>query len=86
MALNWEPRPKVVVVVGVDGVLERKLERLELRLDGGKLDGPVSIKVPVSARSTLFPTSMHVRFGEARARASFMKEGRVVNVLCEEMS
>jgi hypothetical protein len=32
------------------------------------------------------PTSMQVRFGLARARASFMKEGRAVNVECEVRS
>jgi len=32
------------------------------------------------ARSALLPTSSTVRFGDARARASFMKVGREVNV------
>ncbi len=53
---------------------------------GGKLEGPVSISSPLSARSSLLPTRRRVRLGDAKARASFMNEGREVKVLWEVMS
>jgi hypothetical protein len=68
-----EPAP------GVKGKAELLLETLD-GVAGGREEGPVSINVPLSAKSSLFPTRIHVRFGEARARASFMKEGRAVKV------
>lgn len=78
------------MVFGIDpwpaakGNCELLLETLE-GVAGGK-EEEVSINVPLSARSTLLPTSIKVRFGEASARASLMKEGREVNVLWEVMS
>lgn len=53
---------------------------------GGNDDGPVSISIPLSAKSSLFPARSIVRFGEASARASFMKEARAVKVLWEVIS
>lgn len=50
---------------------------------GGK---EASIKEFSFARSALLPTRRRVRFGEARARASFMKVGRLVKVLWDVMS
>ncbi len=47
----------------------------------GSDEGPVSIRVPLSARSSLLPARRSVRFGDARARASFKKEEREVKVL-----
>ena len=95
VALNWLPRPRLELVFVFGFVLLLVLPRLdgarpvakgneELLLE--TLDGvvggtdDVSINVPLSARSTLLPTSMRVRFGDARARASFIKEGREANV------
>jgi len=57
------------------------------RLEGVPVGRELSIRDPeLLARSALFPTSRTVRLGEARARASFMKEGRPVNVLCDVIS
>jgi hypothetical protein len=53
---------------------------------GGRLEGPTSINSPLSARSTLFPTRRSVRFGEASARASFIKEGSEEKVLWDVIS
>jgi hypothetical protein len=62
-------------------------EPLLLMLDGVAGGREVSIKVPLPfARSALLPTRRTVRFGDARARASFMKVGRPVKVLWEVMS
>jgi len=43
--------------------------------------GPVSIEVPLSARLSLLPAKRRVKFGEARARASFIKKRREVKIL-----
>lgn len=57
-------------------------EPLLLMLEGVAGGREVSIKELFSfARSALLPTSRTVRFGDARARASFMKVGRPVKVL-----
>lgn len=55
-------------------------------LDGVVGGTEVSIRFAFSQASTLLPTNKSVRSGEARARASFMKEGREVKVLWEVMS
>jgi hypothetical protein len=62
--------------VGVKGNEEFLLETL----DGVVGGADVSTSVPLSAKSTLFPTSMSVRFGDARARASFTNEGNEAKV------
>jgi hypothetical protein len=50
---------------------------------GGK---EVSIKLFSFARSALLPTRRTVRFGDARARASFRNVGRPVKVLWDVIS
>ena len=58
-----------------------------LTLEGVAGGKEVSIKELLSfARSALLPTSSTVRFGDARARASFMKVGRPVKLLWDVMS
>jgi hypothetical protein len=57
-----------------------------LGVAGGRDEEPVSISVPLSARSSLLPARRSVRFGEARARASFKKEERGVKVLWDVIS
>jgi hypothetical protein len=57
-----------------------------LGVAGGREEEPTSIKVPLSARSTLLPARRRVRFGEARARASLRKEESEVKVWWEVMS
>lgn len=53
-----------------------------LGVGGGRL---VSTSASL-ARSSLLPTSRRVRFGEARARASFRKGWRPPKVLCDVTS
>jgi hypothetical protein len=68
-------------------LLKGKDELLLLILEGVAGGKEVSIKELFSfARSALLPTRRQVRFGDARARASFMKAGRPVKVLWEVMS
>lgn len=70
VALSWEPKP----ILLADGTEPPRLE-------GVPPGRELSINDPeLFARSALFPTSKTVRFGEARARASFMKLGRPANV------
>jgi hypothetical protein len=57
-----------------------------LGVAGGKEEEATSIRVPLSARSTLLPARRSVRFGEARARASLRKEEREAKVWWEVMS
>ena len=58
-----------------------------LILEGVPVGSELSIKDPeLLAKSALFPTRSTVRLGEASARASFMKVGRPVNVLCDVIS
>jgi hypothetical protein len=91
VALNCAPRPRLVEVVeftdppAVYGKEEFLLLTL-LGVAGGREEEPTSIRVPLSARSTLLPARSSVRFGEARARASFRKEESVVKVWWEVMS
>jgi hypothetical protein len=79
VALSCAPSPKLVEVVEFTDPLAANGndEFLLLTLLGvldGKEEGPTSIRVPLSARSSLFPARRSVRFGDARARASFRKE------------
>jgi hypothetical protein len=57
-----------------------------LTLEGVAGGKEVSIREFSFARSALLPTRRTVRFGEARARASLMKVGRPVKVLCDVRS
>jgi hypothetical protein len=67
--------------------LKGKDELLLLTLDGavGGMDVSIRGLLPF-ARSALLPTSRTVRFGDARARASLRKAGRLVKVGCEVIS
>jgi hypothetical protein len=58
---------------------------LALEEVGGGREVSINDCVPF-ARSALFPTSSSVKFGDARARASFKKVGRDVNVGYDVMS
>lgn len=92
VARNCEPNPNGALADVDDASDEGNgCVVFELMLEGvpgGKELGPVSVSIrfPVSAKSTLFPTNMHVRFGLASARASFTKDGRAVNVLWDVIS
>jgi len=82
VALSCAPRPKPVVDVTEPYGMDELLTLDEVV--GGK---ELSIKEPLLfAKSALFPTRRTVRFGEARARASFMKVGRPVKVLWDVIS
>jgi hypothetical protein len=95
-ALSCDPSPRVVLPELFEATDDPPLkgkdcDGFEPMLDGvpdGNDEGWISasIKFPVSAKSSLFPTNMQVRFGEANARASFIKEGRAVKVLCAVIS
>ena len=89
VALSWEPSPIPAVDVEVTEppALNGKDEPLLLMLEGvvGGKDASISVLF-WSARSSLLPTRRRVRFGDARARASFMKEGRLVKVLWDVRS
>lgn len=85
------PRPSGLFEVEVEeteeGPLKGKDEEVLLDILDGVVGGTeVSMRFAFSQASTLFPTSSRVRSGDARARASFMKEGREVNVEWEVMS
>ncbi len=91
VARNCAPNPKLVDAVEFTDppAAEGKDEFLLLRLlgvPGGREEEPTSIRVPLSARSALLPARRSVRFGDARARASFRKEEREENVWCEVRS
>jgi len=81
VARSCAPNPKLVDAVELRDppAAEGKDEFLLLRLlgvPGGREEEPTSMRVPLSARSALLPARRSVRFGDARARASFRKEER----------
>ena len=62
-----------------------EVDETELRLLGPN-DDVVAYRGSSLAKSSLFPTSMRLRFGDARARASLRKGCSARNDACEVMS
>jgi hypothetical protein len=80
--LSCEPRPRPAVDVTEPYGMEELL-----MLDGAVGGNELSIKEPLLfAKSALLPANSTVKFGEARARASFRKLLKPVKVLWEVIS
>jgi len=90
VALSCDPKPREVDADVTDPpALKGNEEPLLLTLEGvfGGKDVETSIKGSFPfARSALLPTRRTVRFGDARARASFRKVGSWAKVGWEVMS
>jgi hypothetical protein len=87
VALSCDPRPMPLFELTELPASKGKAELLLLTLDdvAGGMDASIKDGVPF-ARSCLLPTNRSVKFGDARARASFRKVGREVKVECEVIS
>jgi hypothetical protein len=85
--LSCEPRPIPLLELTDPPASKGNEELLLLMLEGvaGGIEASIKDGAPF-AKSALLPTSRSVKFGDARARASFMKVGREANVEWEVMS